>query len=125
MLEHVYAACEAALQEGDLVCIFPEGKLTNTGDINTFHHGVSEILRRVEVPAVPMARRGLWGELVLASRRCALAAVDSQGRDEPADVGGRRADPGLGGHARTAAAGGERAARHAQMRAGQRAEKAR
>ncbi|MGN4109255.1 MFS transporter [Burkholderia gladioli] len=61
MLERAYAACEAALKEGELVCIFPEGKLTKTGDINTFHHGVSEILRRVEAPVVPMALRGLWG----------------------------------------------------------------
>ncbi|WP_414444925.1 MFS transporter [Burkholderia sp. 22PA0106] len=61
MLERAYAACEAALKDGDLVCIFPEGKLTRTGEINTFHHGVTEILRRADVPVVPMALRGLWG----------------------------------------------------------------
>ncbi|ABM51104.1 MFS transporter [Burkholderia mallei] len=46
MLARAYDACEAALREGELVCIFPEGKLTKTGDVNTFHHGVTEILTR-------------------------------------------------------------------------------
>ncbi|WP_070106451.1 MFS transporter [Burkholderia plantarii] len=61
MLARAYDACEAALKAGDLVCLFPEGKLTRTGEVSTFHHGMSEILRRVEVPVVPLALRGLWG----------------------------------------------------------------
>ncbi|QCP50064.1 MFS transporter [Trinickia violacea] len=63
MLERAYDACAAALAEGDLVCIFPEGKLTKTGDINPFKHGVSEIIRRTPAPVVPMALRGLWGSV--------------------------------------------------------------
>ncbi|TDG09641.1 MFS transporter [Paraburkholderia guartelaensis] len=60
-LAAAYDACAAALAEGDVVCIFPEGKLTRTGEMNPFRHGVSEILRRSPVPVVPMALRGLWG----------------------------------------------------------------
>ncbi|WP_342303445.1 MFS transporter [Burkholderia pseudomallei] len=63
MLARAYDACEAALREGELVCIFPEGKLTKTGDVNTFHHGVTEILTRARAPVVPMALRGLWGSV--------------------------------------------------------------
>ncbi|WP_244813713.1 MFS transporter [Caballeronia sp. Lep1P3] len=63
MLERAYRSCQRALDEGDLVCIFPEGKLTRTGDINPFRHGVSEILRRHPAPVVPMALRGLWGSV--------------------------------------------------------------
>ncbi|KDR29910.1 MFS transporter [Caballeronia zhejiangensis] len=63
MLERAYAACTRALDDGDLVCIFPEGKLTRTGDINPFRHGISEILRRHPAPVVPMALRGLWGSV--------------------------------------------------------------
>ncbi|MFM0321126.1 MFS transporter [Caballeronia glebae] len=63
MLERAYAACERALEEGDLVCIFPEGKLTRTGEINPFRQGISEILRRHPAPVVPMALRGLWGSV--------------------------------------------------------------
>ncbi|AXE97944.1 MFS transporter [Paraburkholderia hospita] len=61
MLNRAYEACAKALDDGDLVCIFPEGKLTRTGDMNPFRHGVVEILRRKAVPVVPMALRGLWG----------------------------------------------------------------
>ncbi|CAK0276688.1 acyltransferase family protein [Burkholderia pseudomallei] len=63
MLARAYDACEAALREGELVCIFPEGKLTKTGDVNTFHHGVTEILTRARAPVVPMALRGLSGSV--------------------------------------------------------------
>ncbi|KVK82413.1 MFS transporter [Burkholderia sp. MSMB1498] len=63
MLARAYDACEAALREGELVCVFPEGKLTKTGDVNGFHHGVTEILTRTSVPVVPMALRGLWGSV--------------------------------------------------------------
>ncbi|ALP63427.1 MFS transporter [Paraburkholderia caribensis] len=61
MLKRAYEACAKALDDGDLVCIFPEGKLTRTGEMNPFRHGVAEILRRKAVPVVPMALRGLWG----------------------------------------------------------------
>ncbi|KVM81266.1 MFS transporter [Burkholderia stagnalis] len=63
LLARAYDACEAALKDGELVCIFPEGKLTKTGDINTFHHGVTEILQRTSAPVIPMALRGLWGSV--------------------------------------------------------------
>jgi 1-acyl-sn-glycerol-3-phosphate acyltransferase len=63
LLTRAYDACAAALAEGELVCIFPEGKLTKTGEINPFRHGVSEIIKRAPVPVVPMALRGLWGSV--------------------------------------------------------------
>ncbi|MBN3755934.1 MFS transporter [Paraburkholderia sp. Tr-20389] len=61
LLARAYDACAKALEDGDLVCIFPEGKLTKTGDMNPFRRGVTEILRRKPVPVVPVALRGLWG----------------------------------------------------------------
>lgn len=63
LLAAAYERCAAALAEGELVCIFPEGKLTKTGDMNPFRHGVTEILKRHPAPVVPMALRGLWGSL--------------------------------------------------------------
>jgi 1-acyl-sn-glycerol-3-phosphate acyltransferase len=63
LLERAYDRCALALSQGELVCIFPEGKLTRTGELNTFRHGVTEILRRAPVPVVPMALRGLWGSV--------------------------------------------------------------
>ncbi|PMS33238.1 1-acyl-sn-glycerol-3-phosphate acyltransferase [Trinickia symbiotica] len=63
LLERAYEACAIALEEGELVCIFPEGKLTKDGEINTFRHGVTRIVERTPVPVVPMALRGLWGSV--------------------------------------------------------------
>jgi hypothetical protein len=50
-----------ALEDGELVCIFPEGKITETGDIGQFKSGVIRILERDPVPVIPLALRGLWG----------------------------------------------------------------
>ncbi|CAB3799150.1 Lysophospholipid transporter LplT [Paraburkholderia caffeinitolerans] len=61
LLASAYDHCAAALADGELVCIFPEGKLTKTGEMNPFRHGVTEILKRHPAPVVPMALRGLWG----------------------------------------------------------------
>ncbi|HEY2024230.1 MFS transporter [Paraburkholderia sp.] len=63
LLTHAYDQCAQALADGELVCIFPEGKLTRTGDTNPFRHGVTEIVRRVPAPVIPMALRGLWGSV--------------------------------------------------------------
>ena len=50
-----------ALEDGELVCIFPEGKITETGEIGQFKSGVIRILERDPVPVIPLALRGLWG----------------------------------------------------------------
>ncbi|MFM0041362.1 MFS transporter [Paraburkholderia sediminicola] len=63
LLTRAYERCAEALAEGDLVCIFPEGKLTKTGEMNPFRHGVTEIVRRTPAPVIPMALRGLWGSV--------------------------------------------------------------
>lgn len=49
------------LKDGELVCIFPEGKLTSDGEINEFKGGLSRILQETPVPVIPLALQGLWG----------------------------------------------------------------
>jgi 1-acyl-sn-glycerol-3-phosphate acyltransferase len=49
------------LRNGELVCIFPEGKLTADGQINEFKSGIERILEENPVPVIPMALQGLWG----------------------------------------------------------------
>lgn len=49
------------LDAGNVVCIFPEGKLTSDGEVGAFKNGVEIILQRKPVTVVPMALRGLWG----------------------------------------------------------------
>jgi hypothetical protein len=60
-LQNAFDRIDAELAEGEVVCIFPEGKLTRDGEINEFKKGVERILERRPVPVVPMALRGLWG----------------------------------------------------------------
>lgn len=64
LMEKAYVDIAQALHDGDLVCIFPEGKLTSTGEMNEFRGGVAKIVERSKVPVIPMALRGLWGSLL-------------------------------------------------------------
>ena len=61
MLEKAYERIDAYLQAGEVVCIFPEGRITDNGDLYPFKKGVMRIIERTPVPVIPMALRGLWG----------------------------------------------------------------
>ncbi|WP_104041762.1 MFS transporter [Vibrio hyugaensis] len=52
---------EHALNNDEVVCIFPEGRLTSNGELGEFRPGVEKILKRTPVPVIPMALKGLWG----------------------------------------------------------------
>jgi 1-acyl-sn-glycerol-3-phosphate acyltransferase len=62
-LERAYEATAQALRDGDLVGIFPEGRLTPDGQLQPFRAGVKRIIETTPVPVVPLALRGLWGSL--------------------------------------------------------------
>ncbi len=49
------------LEDGELVFIFPEGGITEDGELQPFRPGVERIIERTPVPVVPMAVIGLWG----------------------------------------------------------------
>ena len=61
LLERAYDEIARALEAGDLVGIFPEGRITDTGDLYPFRPGIRRIIERTPVPVVPLALRGLWG----------------------------------------------------------------
>ena len=52
-----------ALAAGELVGIFPEGRVTATGEMATFRPGISQIITRDPVPIIPMGLSGLWGSI--------------------------------------------------------------
>jgi 1-acyl-sn-glycerol-3-phosphate acyltransferase len=60
-MQKAFDRIDAELADGEIVCIFPEGKLTKHGELNEFKKGVEKILERRPVPVVPMALRGLYG----------------------------------------------------------------
>lgn len=51
------------LRDGNLVCIFPEGRLTADGEIGQFRPGMMRILQETSVPVVPVALSGLWDSM--------------------------------------------------------------
>lgn len=64
MMEKAYVDIAQALHQGELVCIFSEGKLTSSGIVNDFRAEIMKILEHTPVPVFPMALRGLWGSLL-------------------------------------------------------------
>ena len=79
MMEGAFDAVSAALREGEIVCIFPEGKLTEDGEMDVFKPGVSRILERNPVPVVPLALRGLWGSFFSRAYGSAMSRLLPRG----------------------------------------------
>lgn len=63
MLERAYQEISRALDAGEVVGIFPEGRLSTDGQIHEFKTGVERILAERPVPVVPMALKGMWGSM--------------------------------------------------------------
>jgi 1-acyl-sn-glycerol-3-phosphate acyltransferase len=61
LMEKAFDQVDRALQDGDLVCIFPEGRLTTDGTMNRFRTGVERIIKCRPVPVISMCLYGLWG----------------------------------------------------------------
>ncbi|QYY37087.1 AMP-binding protein [Ruficoccus sp. ZRK36] len=60
--EAIRTAAEC-LRRGELVGIFPEGKLSRDGRVGTFKPGFELIARRGGAPVVPVSLGGLWGSI--------------------------------------------------------------
>ena len=74
MLDAAYEEIARGLAAGDLIAIFPEGRITDTGELYPFRHGIRRILERTPVPVIPMALQGLWGSFF--SRKDGAAMSD-------------------------------------------------
>ena len=63
--EMIHSLREAtrALQEDELVCIFPEGQMTRIGQMMPFRRGMERILKGLDVPVIPMHIDGIWGSI--------------------------------------------------------------
>jgi 1-acyl-sn-glycerol-3-phosphate acyltransferase len=68
LLERAYERIAGELSAGELVGLFPEGRLTSDGEMNEFRGGVMRILEKAPVPVVPMALSGLWQSLFARNR---------------------------------------------------------
>ena len=52
-----------ALERGELVCVFPEGAISRTGQLMELKPGFEAMARQARVPVVPAALDGLWGSI--------------------------------------------------------------
>lgn len=59
-LEKALASVDAALRNGELVCVFPEGALTRDGQLAEFKPGIRRMLDANPVPVIPVGLNGLW-----------------------------------------------------------------
>ena len=61
VLKSAFDKIAADLQDGEVVCIFPEGRLTSDGKVHEFRSGIEKIIQQTPVPVVPACMNGLWG----------------------------------------------------------------
>jgi len=61
--ERAFQIVAMELRDDNLVCIFPEGRLTADGEIREFRPGMMRILNETPVPVIPMALTGLWDSM--------------------------------------------------------------
>ena len=59
--EQAFARAKDVLDDGDLLCIFPEGAITRSGEMGEFKGGVMKLLESNPVPVIPLALHNLWG----------------------------------------------------------------
>lgn len=62
LIQSLKVAREALLQ-GSCVCIFAEGTITRTGQMQPFQPGFLKILQGTGAPVVPIYLHGLWGSI--------------------------------------------------------------
>ncbi len=61
LLEQALQRIAEELRAGELVCLFPEGRLTRDGNLGCFQRGIERIIAASPVPVLPLALSGLWG----------------------------------------------------------------
>lgn len=62
LMQSIKTAREA-LANGECVCIFAEGALTRTGQMQPFQPGFLKILQGSSAPVIPVCLHGLWGSI--------------------------------------------------------------
>ncbi|MCY4532300.1 MAG: MFS transporter [Gammaproteobacteria bacterium] len=70
--ERAFSEIREALGAGDLICLFPEGRLSPDGELGEFKPGVEKIISETPVPVIPAALSGLWGSFFSRSGKGAF-----------------------------------------------------
>jgi acyl-[acyl-carrier-protein]-phospholipid O-acyltransferase/long-chain-fatty-acid--[acyl-carrier-protein] ligase len=60
---HSLRTATQALNDGEVVCIFPEGQMTRIGQMLPFRRGMERIVKGVDAPIIPVYLGGVWGSI--------------------------------------------------------------
>lgn len=61
--ENAFKEIKKLLENGEVLCIFPEGKLTSDGEVDEFKAGIEKMVAETPTPVLPVAIQGLWGSM--------------------------------------------------------------
>jgi 1-acyl-sn-glycerol-3-phosphate acyltransferase len=81
--ERAFDEARKVLEDGELLCIFPEGGITKDGTLQPFKGGVMKILGSHPVPVVPLALHGLWGSYFSRASGAAMTQPFRRGLFSP------------------------------------------
>lgn len=56
-------AARQKLMSGEVVCIFPEGKITRDGQMSEFRPGLEAIMEGMNCPIIPVYLHNIWGSI--------------------------------------------------------------
>ena len=63
MIVKALGTARKALEDGELVCIFAEGAITRTGQVQSFKPGMMKIIKGTDAPVIPVYLDELWGSI--------------------------------------------------------------
>jgi len=72
LMEAAFQKVSVELGEGEVVGIFPEGRVSDSGAMMYFRPGMERIVHHNPAPVVPMALHGLWGSLFSRAKDVSL-----------------------------------------------------
>ncbi|MEZ6064249.1 MAG: acyl-[ACP]--phospholipid O-acyltransferase [Planctomycetaceae bacterium] len=62
IMQSIQSAREA-VEQGEVVCIFPEGSISRNGTMQSFNRGMLKIVQGTGAPIIPAHLHGLWGSI--------------------------------------------------------------
>ena len=62
-IRHAIRTARKALEDGELVCIFPEGAISRSGQLGAFKPGLLALVKGSATPVIPVYLDELWGSI--------------------------------------------------------------
>jgi 1-acyl-sn-glycerol-3-phosphate acyltransferase len=63
MYDAAFVHMQGAIENEELLCIFPEGAITHDGHMQPFRNGIMKLIETTPAPVIPVGIHGLWGSM--------------------------------------------------------------